>query len=146
MVDVEKRKEELRVILAEMERDIEMLQANISKLRKDMDGVNTETDLAALEELQRTRWIPVTERLPEKLEAVNIVWKNNNPEPYYENIKGKAFVATGYYYNGNWYWFSVVCEDFLKKYGKCPMDVVDEGIDITHWMPLPCPPKENRNE
>lgn len=50
MVDVEKRKEELRVILAEMERDIEMLQANISKLCEDMDAVNTETDLAAFDE------------------------------------------------------------------------------------------------
>ncbi len=50
MVDVEKRKEELRVILAEMERDIETLQANISKLREDMDGVNAETDLAAFDE------------------------------------------------------------------------------------------------
>lgn len=50
MVDVEKRKEDLRVILAEMERDIETLQANISKLRADMDDVNTETDLAAFDE------------------------------------------------------------------------------------------------
>ena len=50
MVDVEKRKEELRLILAEMERDIETLQANISKLRADMDAVNAETDLAAFDE------------------------------------------------------------------------------------------------
>lgn len=50
MVDVEKRKKELHVILAELERDIETLQANISKLREDMDGVNTETDLAAFVE------------------------------------------------------------------------------------------------
>lgn len=94
-----------------------------------------------LKVLERTRWIPVTERLPEELEAVNIVWKNNNPEPYYENIKGKTFAATGYYYNGNWYWFSAVCEDYLKEYGKCPMDLVDEGINITHWMPLQEPPE-----
>lgn len=50
MVDVEKRKAELRVILAEIEQDIEMLQANISKFREDMDGVNMETDLAAFDE------------------------------------------------------------------------------------------------
>lgn len=50
MVDIEKRTRELRVILAEIERDIETLQANISKLRDDMDGVNTETDLAAFDE------------------------------------------------------------------------------------------------
>ena len=50
MADIEKRKRELRVILAEIERDIETLQANISKLREDMDGVNTETDLAEFDE------------------------------------------------------------------------------------------------
>lgn len=50
MVDVKKRKKELHVILAELERDIETLQENISKLREDMDEVNTETDLAAFDE------------------------------------------------------------------------------------------------
>lgn len=50
MVDVEKKKAELRVILAEIERDIETLQENISKLREDMDWVNTETDLVAFDE------------------------------------------------------------------------------------------------
>lgn len=50
MVDVEKRKKELHAILAELERDIETLQVNISKLREDMDSVNTETDLAAFDE------------------------------------------------------------------------------------------------
>lgn len=128
-----------------IERAIEILNPEHREHYDSIETVN-EACRMGMEALERTGWIPVTERLPEKLEAVNIVWENNNPEPYYENIKGKAFVATGYYYNGNWYWFSVVCEDFLKKYGKCPMDVVDEGINITHWMPLPCPPKENRVE
>ena len=50
MVDVEKRKKELHAILAELERDIETLQVNISKIREDMDSVNTETDLAAFDE------------------------------------------------------------------------------------------------
>ena len=49
MVDVEKMKKELHVILAELERDIETLQANISKLREDMDSVNTEMDLATFD-------------------------------------------------------------------------------------------------
>ena len=50
MVDIEKRTEELRVILAELERDIETLRVNISKLREDMGSVNTETDLASFDE------------------------------------------------------------------------------------------------
>lgn len=50
MIDLEKRKEELRLLLAELERDIEILRENISKLREDMDGVNAETDIAAFDE------------------------------------------------------------------------------------------------
>ena len=122
-----------------IERAIEILNPEHREHYDSIETVN-EACRMGMEALERTRWIPVTERLPEELEAVNIVWKNNNPEPYYENIKGQAFVATGYYYSGKWYWFSAVCEDYLKEYGKCPMDLVDEGINITHWMPLPEPP------
>lgn len=50
MVDVEKKKEELHALLAELEQDIETLQANISKFLEDMDEVNAETDLAAFDE------------------------------------------------------------------------------------------------
>lgn len=50
MVDIEERKKELRAIIAEMERDIKTLQANISKARTDIDAVNTEMDLEAFVE------------------------------------------------------------------------------------------------
>lgn len=49
MVDIEKGKEELRVILTEMEQDIKTLQANISKFREDMDSVNAEADIEAFD-------------------------------------------------------------------------------------------------
>lgn len=86
-------------------------------------------------------WISVNDRLPENLEPVNIVWVNTNPEPYYASIKGKPFVATGYYCNGKWWWFSATCEDYLAEYGCSMADSVDSEIEITHWMPLPEPPK-----
>lgn len=50
MNELEKRKRELRLILAELEQDIETLRVNVSKLREDMDGVSTETDIAAFDE------------------------------------------------------------------------------------------------
>ena len=46
-----------------------------------------------------SEWISVKDRLPDKLEPVNIVWVNREPEPYYSHIKDKPFVSTGYYHN-----------------------------------------------
>lgn len=89
-------------------------------------------------------WISVNDRLPEKLEPVNIVWVNRKPELYYASIKDKPFVATGYYHNNKWWWFSATCEDYLAEYGKSEADLVDDGIEITHWQPLPDPPKEEQ--
>ena len=82
-------------------------------------------------------WIPVSERLPEDYVPVNITWVNHNPDPYYASIKDVPFTATGICYEGEWYWYSVVCEDYLKEYGYYEPDVVDDEIEITAWMPLP---------
>ena len=85
------------------------------------------------------KWIDVNDRLPEESTStpVNIVWKNTNPATYYADIKNKPFVGTAYYFNGKWWWFSSVCEDYLAEYGRSDADEVEEGIAITHWMPIP---------
>lgn len=88
-------------------------------------------------------WIPVSERLPEDYVPVNITWVNHNPDPYYASIKDVPFTATGICYKGKWYWYSVVCEDYLKEYGYYEPDVVDDEIEITAWMPLPEPYRES---
>lgn len=93
-----------------------------------------------------TPWIPCSERPPEELEPVNVVWVNHRPEPYYGKIKDVPQKATAVYYRGKWYWWSCVCEDFLAEYGRNEPDLVDSDIEITHWMPLPEPPKEEQNE
>ena len=95
---------------------------------------------AALREKQR--WIPVTERMPEERVLVNVVWVNRAPEPYYETIKNVPFSGTACFYRENWYWDSPVVLDLLAKYGEDNLDLVDDAVEITHWMPLPEAPEE----
>lgn len=87
-------------------------------------------------------WIPVSERLPDDLEPVNITWINHEPEPYYKEIKGKPFTATGVYFNGQWYWWSTLCTDTLAEYSHNYDDVIDKAIEVIAWQPLPEPYKE----
>ena len=98
-------------------------------------------EIAELREKQQ--WIPVAERLPEELVCVNVVWVNRAPAPYYEKIKGVPFSGTACFFGERWYWDSPVVLDMLSEYGKDDFDLVDDAVDITHWMPLPEPPKED---
>ena len=97
-------------------------------------------------DIDYSRWIPVSKRLPEDLEPVNITWVNHEPEPYYHDIKDKNFVATGIHYRGQWYWYSTTCADYLGEYGSNEIDLVDDAIEIVAWMPLPEPYKESDTE
>lgn len=101
-------------------------------------------EIAELREKQQ--WIPVAERPPEELVLVNVVWVNRVPEPYYKKIKGVPFSGTACFFEGRWYWDSPIVLDLLSEYGKDDPDLVDDAVDITHWMPLPEPPKEDNHD
>lgn len=107
-----------------------------------LDIVNSLLD--ALEEDEKENgWIPVSERLPEDCVPVNITWVNHKPESYYISIKDVPFTSTGMLYDGKWFWYSTVCEDYLREFGRNDMDEVDENIKVIAWMPLPEPYKED---
>ena len=77
--------------------------------------------IPAADVVEWTRWVSVTERLPSPMRAV-LVWA-----PYKHNI----FMA---YLQGNkWYVWGpddICCHNWPEYHA------------ITHWMPLPEPPKE----
>lgn len=83
------------------------------------------------------QWISVEDRLPAELLLVNVVWVNRAPEPYYEKIKDVPFSGTACFYRDRWYWDSPVVLDLLAEYGEDASDLVDDAVEITHWMPLP---------
>lgn len=75
--------------------------------------------VAALREHERLRWIPVTERLPDQGDRVLCV------------VKSFAFPGRKYY--------NILRYD---KYGFNENGIYTD--DVTHWMPLPEPPKEDK--
>lgn len=85
------------------------------------------------------RWIPVSEDLPKDIKPVQITWRNNDPETYYQDIKGKHFTGTAHYKDGKWYWYSDVTEDFLAEYGRFDIYEFDSAIEVVAWMPMPEP-------
>ena len=83
------------------------------------------------EEVQQMRWIPVEERLPEK-RSEYIVCACDEGEPIDERIWGDTVVVCADYYDGGFTWYE----------GNTEYDISDI---VTHWMPLPQPPKEGTN-
>ena len=82
------------------------------------------------EEFQQMRWIPVEERLPEK-HSEYIVCACDEGEPIDERIWGDTVVVCADYYDGGFTWYE----------GNTEYDISDI---VTHWMPLPSPPKEEK--
>lgn len=116
------------------------------KMLEEHDSEIRMKTIEEVDKLEKTRWIPCSERLPDTNEAVNITWVNHNPESYYEHIKDKPYTATGHYHMGKWWWYSSVCKDYLDEYGKCPPDQMDEDIEVIAWMPSPEPYKGEEKE
>ena len=89
-----------------------------------------DTGLAPVE-VQQIRWIPVEERLPDK-HSEYIVCACDEGEPIDERIWGDTVVVCADYYDGGFTWYE----------GNTEYDISDI---VTHWMPLPSPPKEEPN-
>ena len=77
------------------------------------------------------KWIPVSERLPEIVKTTNVCRKSNRVLCACLQADGKRMVKEGYmkFYN-----------DFPEPNWKIPGTI----HSVTHWMPLPKPPKEEK--
>ena len=76
--------------------------------------------VAALREQEERRWIPVAERLPES-EGTYLV-----------------YTERGTVYASHFYEKKVFRDDYVREPQWCQRG----KVKVTHWMPLPKPPKE----
>lgn len=79
----------------------------------------------APEKIIQTMWIPVTERLP-NCNGCYLVWR-----PHF--FGGKIGMPSICYFDGSNTWHDSYGVDFERTL---------RPEDVTHWMPLPQPPKE----
>lgn len=80
------------------------------------------------EEVQQMRWIPVEERLPEE----NVTVLAFNADPHAEKYV-LARYRTVVYFGCYWCQFDQEYDSWCASCWK-----------VTHWMPLPQPPKEEK--
>lgn len=115
--------------LAEAADRIEAQAKEIEKLRGQNEQLREAAALVAKEsaELLERRWIPVEERLPENGVPVLI--------NYIASDDGK------YHPDGTAVWTDYGCFWWEGSLEDCDTEV---AVPITHWMPLPEPPKEER--
>lgn len=73
----------------------------------------------------KPKWIPVSERFPEKWQETDEEWFGE-PIEFIVLIEGAA-CATVLCFDGNYF--------FNQQTGEC--------YEVSHWMPLPEPPKES---
>ena len=73
------------------------------------------------EHFAEPKWIPVTEQMPQEYVSVLICVPTDAPLPQ---------VKEAYFANGCW----------------CSRMWIYNGKDVTHWMPMPEPPKETEED
>jgi hypothetical protein len=96
-----------------------------SRLEGDAADQLAAYESTGLEPDEIPQWIPVSERLPEK-------WHNENCEPIEFNVMlPGAKEATTLCFNGS-QWFEYDWKNMKRKAGY---------YTVTHWQPLPQPPK-----
>ena len=112
----------------------EEIDVAIKMLKSKMDGHTdtsyewAETVRLAIKALEQQRWIPVSERLPEEDGQYLITVKYKHVNDCYEDV----YAEHGEWYDGKWDTFC---------FGHC-----GEVEDITAWMPLPEPFREESDK
>lgn len=113
-----------------IDRAIEILDPEHRENYDGMEEVN-EACRMGMEDLKRSRWIPCRERLPETDGPYLVVNKATGWIGVYNFSRVKNFPYFGPQKNAWW---------------RLDDDWYPQFCNVTHWMPLPKPPKEEQHE
>ena len=118
-----------------IDRAIEILDPEHRECYDGMDEVN-EACRMGMEALERTRWIPCSERLPEKSGVYLVAYIATGTV---DRLRFYTQYGTGLRSKKN-VWVGVIYP-YTSNMG---IEVIYDNV--THWMPLPEPPKEENDE
>lgn len=118
----------------EVQRAIEAMQ-NIREFYTYTDIEAKSVDLAITALRQMQGWIPCSERLPEVGNFV-LIYNSYSPEEYETLSIGMIYQPSDGRRKPYWKWLAHRKDSFYSDW-ICPGEEY-----ITHWMPLPEPPKE----
>lgn len=118
--------------------DAEPFIRDLTAMKSMYDAIALDGMIKALEEAQiidaadvlRNQWISVIDRIPDS-DGLYIVTACDEGCSAGEGIWYDTVVVTAEYYNGCWTWYD----------GGTEYDL--DGI-VTHWMPMPAPPEEDK--
>ena len=113
----------MNALLGETADAIEELSANMDIARNIATIIENENDMRVI--AKTPRWIPVTERLP-NCNGCYLVWR-----PHF--FGGEIGMPSICYFDGSNTWHDSYGVDFER---------ILHPDDVTHWMPLPEPPKD----
>ena len=124
-----------------IDRAIEILNPEHRERYENLDEVN-EACRMGMEALERTRWIPCSERLPESDEVWQkyIVVYCYNCLDIWDDMNAMTFVSVADYNSEQKVW--KLGNDEVVNALILPENIQLHAGYITHWMPLPEPPEE----
>ena len=100
------------------------------------DEQHYEAKQMGIEAIEQTRWIPISERLPEEYGEYLITWTTSQiKRPFIGISEGE--VTSEYDYEHNRFKFEWLLEDYIKNY---------PDVKVIAWMPLPEPYKTEGSE